>query len=257
MLGPYTGIIESSRHRVGFKDLSVVVLHKIGAVTVEYARTADRQRGCVLTGFETLAPCLNAIHRNALILQKRMKEPNGVGAAADTGHQGVRQLAVLSQTLRPRFTANDALKVAHEHGVRMRAGDRANNVKGIVDIRDPVAHGFIHGVFQRTRTRSHRDNLRSQELHSIDIQRLSANVFLTHKNVTLETQPGCNRRAGDTMLTRTRLGNHPLLAHIFGEECLPDRVIHLVGTGVIQIFALEQDACAADGVRQPGRLIQW
>ena len=139
----------------------------------------------------------------------------------------------------------------------MRAGDRANDIKGVVDIRDPVAHGFIHGVFQRARTRSHRDNLRPQELHSIDIQRLSANVFLAHKNVTLEPQSCRDRRAGDTMLTRTRFGNHPLLAHVFSEECLPDRVIHFVGTGMIQIFALEQDACATDGVRKPRRLIQW
>ena len=120
----------------------------------------------------------------------------------------------------------------------MRAGDRANNVKGIVDIRDPVAHGFIHGVFQRTRTRSHRDNLRSQELHSIHIQRLSANVFLAHENVALESKPCRNRCTGDTMLARTCLCNHPLLAHVFGQKCLPDSVVHFVGTGMIQIFAL-------------------
>ena len=107
------------------------------------------------------------------------------------------------------------------------------------------------------RFRSHRDNLRSQELHSIDIQRLSANVFLAHKNVTFETQPSCDRRAGDTVLTRTRLGNHPLLTHVFSEERLPDRVSHFVGAGVIQILALGQNACAADRVRQPGRLVEW
>ena len=75
--------------------------------------------------------------------------------------------------------------------------------------------------------------------------------------MAFKTQSGRDRRAGDTMLTRTRFGNHSLLAHIFGEECLPDRVIHFVGTGVIQILALEQNACAADRVRQPGRLVQW
>ena len=75
--------------------------------------------------------------------------------------------------------------------------------------------------------------------------------------MTLKTQSCRDRRAGDTVLTRTRLRNHPLLAHVFGEECLPNRVIHFVGAGVIQIFALEQDACAADRVRQPRRLVEW
>ena len=148
VLRPYAGVIESGRHRVGLKDLSVFILHQIGAVTVQNARTADRQRGCVLTGLQALATRLNAVHRYALILQKGVKQSDCIGAATHAGHQRIRQLTALRQALRTRLTPNDALKVPYEHGIRMRTCDRANDVEGILHVRDPVTHGFVHGVFQ-------------------------------------------------------------------------------------------------------------
>ncbi len=54
------------------------------------------------------------------------------------------------------------------------------------------------------------------------------------------------------MLARTGLGNDPLLAHAQGQQGLPQGVVDLVGTGVVQIFTLEPDAGATVGAAVVG-----
>jgi len=49
------------------------------------------------------------------------------------------------------------------------------------------------------------------------------------------------------MLPRTGLGNDPFLAHSQGQQGLPQGVVDLVGTGVVQVFPLEPDAGATVG----------
>ena len=48
------------------------------------------------------------------------------------------------------------------------------------------------------------------------------------------------------MLAGARFGNHALLAHANGEQCLAERVVDFVGAGVIEILALEIDLCAPE-----------
>ena len=48
------------------------------------------------------------------------------------------------------------------------------------------------------------------------------------------------------MLTGAGFRDHPLLAHVLGEQRLADGVVHLMGAGVVEILALEPDAGAAE-----------
>ncbi len=78
-----------------------------------------------------------------------MEQADGVGAAADAGHQRIRQTAFALEDLRARFAADDALKIAHHFRIGVRAGGRADAIKRVGDIGDPIAQRFVHRVFQR------------------------------------------------------------------------------------------------------------
>ena len=96
----------------------------------------------------------------------------------------------------------------------------------------------------------------TEQFHTIDIQRLPPNVLFAHEYVALQSEAGCHGCTGHTMLTCASLCNHALLTHVLGQQSLANGVIHFVGTGMVQIFALEKNPGAADVVRQPRRLIQ-
>ena len=51
------------------------------------------------------------------------------------------------------------------------------------------------------------------------------------------------------MLACAGFRNHPRLTHALCEQCLPDRVVHLMGTGMVEILALEVDLGAPQAVR--------
>ena len=73
-------------------------------------------------------------------------EPPPTQATSD-----VRQAALALQHLRARLVADDALEVAHHDRIRMRAGGGADEVEGVCDVGDPVAHRLVHRVLERLR----------------------------------------------------------------------------------------------------------
>ena len=56
------------------------------------------------------------------------------------------------------------------------------------------------------------------------------------------------------MLTRAGLGNQPGFAETPGEQRLTEHIVDLVGTGVVQIFALEEDARVTRVLREARNL---
>ena len=56
--------------------------------------------------------------------------------------------------LHQALVADDALEVAHHHRVRVRAGDGADDVEGVLDVRHPVAHRLVERVLERLASRS-------------------------------------------------------------------------------------------------------
>ena len=96
----------------------------------------------MLAGGQTTAGGLSTNQPNLGVFEKGVENAHGVGTAADTGNDGIGQLAKLLQTLLAGFGADHRLKITHQHGVRMGAGNGADNVIGVIHIRHPVAHGF-------------------------------------------------------------------------------------------------------------------
>ena len=93
----------------------------------------------------------------------------------------------------------------------------------------------------------------AQQLHSIDVQPLAANVLRPHVHDALESEARADGGGGDAMLTGPGLGDDPALSHPAGEQCLTQCVVDLVGTGVVQVFPLEHYP-RANGLAEAGRL---
>ena len=88
-------------------------------------------------------------HQPYIIVQKAIENTDGIAAAAHTGDDLIGQTASLLQNLPARLFADHTLKFAHHEWIRMRPQRTADDVVRVVRIGDPIAHGLVHGIFQR------------------------------------------------------------------------------------------------------------
>ena len=152
MFRPDAGIIEARRNRMAFADLAVFVLQQIGAVAMQHAGLAARQRGAMAIGHvDAMAGGFNAVDFHRRIVEERMEQADGVGAAADARDQRIGQAPFSGLHLRAHFIADHALEIAHHRRIGMRASRRADAIERVGDIGDPIAQSLVHRVFQRAR----------------------------------------------------------------------------------------------------------
>lgn len=85
----------------------------------------------------------------------------------------------------------------------------------------------------------------SQKAHLIDIQRLPFNVFDTHIDLAFHPEEGGHRRRRDPVLPCAGFGDHARFAHPFRQKHLPQAVIDLMRSGMIQVFPLQVNFCTA------------
>ncbi len=174
-----------------------------------------------------------------LVLDVWVKNTHGIGATTHRRQDVIRlTTSVLGHLLHALIT-DHALEIAHHHRVRMRASHRTNNVEGIADIGDPIAHGFVQRIFQGTRTGFHRNDRRTQQLHAVHIGSLTAYVFATHVDHTFQTVASGNGCRCHAVLACAGFSNNAWLAHAASQQNLTDTVVDLVCASVIEIFALE------------------
>ena len=76
-----------------------------------------------------------------------MEEADGVRATADAGHEVRWQALFCSEDLRTGFAADTGVKIADHRRIRMGAKNGAEKIVSGADVGDPVAHGFVDGVF--------------------------------------------------------------------------------------------------------------
>ena len=99
-------------------------------------------------------------------------------------------------------------------------------------------------------------DLGSQKLHPVDIEGLPLDVMGSHEHLALQSEIGGQSRGRDTVLPRTRLGDHPGLAHPLGEEALADDVVDLVGASVVQVLPFEIDLGTAEILGHPVGVVE-
>ena len=64
-------------------DLTVLVLHEVGTVTVQNTGNSSAQWRRMLTGFHPFAARFHTVHRNLVITEERVEKPNGIRATAN------------------------------------------------------------------------------------------------------------------------------------------------------------------------------
>jgi hypothetical protein len=256
MLRTDTGIVQPGGNGVGFDDLPVGVLHQVGPVAMQHAGLAVAQRCGMPAGFQAVAAGLDAIHGHAGIVEERIEQADGIGSPADTGNQCIRQPPGHLQCLLARLAADDGLEVAHHGGIGMRPGNGADNVERVIDVGDPVAQCLVKRVLEGLRARLDRHDLRAHQLHAVDVDGLALDVLGAHVDHAVHAEPGRDGGRGNAVLPCPGLGDNAPFAHALCQQRLADGVVDLVGTGMIQVLALEVDARTADLVAPALRVVQ-
>mmetsp|Transcript_20694 Transcript_20694/g.40644 ORF Transcript_20694/g.40644 Transcript_20694/m.40644 type:complete len:382 (-) Transcript_20694:398-1543(-) len=233
-------VVESSRDGVSLSDLAIV-LQEVCTSSVENTGCAGREGGAVLVGVNTRTAGLDTKDSDLLVILERVEHADGVGATADASADHVRETSELGQGLVLGLVTDDALEVTHDRGERVRANGRTDNVVGVADVGDPVAHGLIDGILEGLSTTGDTNDLSTKDLHAENVKRLATHVLLTHVHGTVKVEKSTGSGGCDTMLTSTSLSNDTLLANALGEKALSESVVNLVSTGVAEVLTLEVD----------------
>ncbi len=225
-------------------DLAVFGLQHVGVGALQNAgaRSGEALRGgeaCgVFAEFVAAAAGFDADHFYGFVFQKFVEQADGVGTAADAGKKMRGQAIFRSENLRAGFAADAGVEIAHHRGIRMRAENRAEKIVRGADVGDPVAHGFVDGVFQSATAGTYADDFRAEHAHAGNVERLARHVFRAHVHDTFESEMRGDGGGGDAVLACSGFRDDARLFHLHCEQALPDGVVDFVRAGVQQVFAL-------------------
>ena len=90
----------------------------------------------------------------------------------------------------------------------------------------------------------------AEHAHAEDVQALAAHVLFAHVDHAFEAEQRADGGGGHAVLSGAGLGDDAAFAHAAGEQRLAQAVVDLVRAGVEQVFALEPDARAAEGLAE-------
>ena len=170
-----------------------------------------------------------------------------VRAAADARDHAVGQPAGRARGSAPRASSPiTRWRSRTSAGYGAGPDARADDVVGRLDVRDPVADRRRHRLLERRAPASTGSTRRAEQPHALDVRLLAAHVLGAHVDDALEVEQRAGGRRGDAVLAGAGLGDDPRLAHPLGQQRLAERVVDLVGAGVVEVLALEPD-------RVPGR----
>ncbi len=238
-------------------DLAVAILQDVGVSALQHAGARARitlrggeARG-VFAEFGAAAASFDANHFHFRVAQKSVEEADGVGSAADAGEEMRGQALFHGENLLASFASDDGLKIADHGRVRMRAEHGAEQIVRGAHVGDPIAHGFVDGVFQRAATGVDGDDLGAEHAHARDVERLAGHVFGAHVDDAFEAEVRGDGGGGHAVLARPGFCDDARLAHFQREQALADGVVDFVRAGVQEIFALEVGARAAEMRGEP------
>ena len=175
-----------------------------------------------------------------------MEQADGVRTTADARVEMRGKTPLGGENLLAGFPADDRLKIADHRRIGVRAEDGAEKIVRGANVGNPIAHGFVDGVLKRAAAGIDADNLRAQQAHPRNVERLPRHVFGTHVHDAFQTEMRGDGGGRNAVLARAGFGDDARLAHFHREQTLTDRVVDFVRAGVQQVFALEIDARTAE-----------
>ena len=188
-----------------------------------------------------MSRCLDTPQAHLGIIQKPGKDAHRIAAPADASNDVAGQASVAFQDLRAGFDADHLLKFADHVRIRMRADHASDAVKRVVDAGRPLAKGLVRGVLERLRSARDRPDARAEQLHDVNVERLTLDVVRPHEHLDRNSEPRADRRRRHAVLACARLRDDAALPHAPREQPLTHRVVDLVRARVIEIFALEDE----------------
>ena len=120
----------------------------------------------MLSGLNSQSCGLYAHQLHILIINKVCKHSDGIGAAAHTGYNCVRQSSDLLGKLFFCLSADAALEFFYHLRIRVRSYRRPDDIKGILSCLCPGTDRFIGGILQRVASRCDRYHLGTKHLHA-------------------------------------------------------------------------------------------
>ena len=171
-----------------------------------------------------------------------VERADGVASSADAGDQIIRIVpAFFFEQLGFDLLRDDRLEAGDHVGIGVRADRRTDQVEGFIGVFAPVLQRFVHGFLERLAAGFHRNDLGAEHLHFPYVEHLPLDVHRSHVHVALHAHQGADGSRRHAMLPGARLGDDAGLAHPAGQQDLSDGVVDLVGTGMVEVFALEVD----------------
>ena len=128
----------------------------------------------------------------------------------------------------------------------MGSGDGANEIVGVGNVGDPVAHRLVHCVLQGAGAGRHRFDLGTEQFHAENVGGLALDVGGAHVDGAGQAEQGAHGGGGDAVLAGAGFGDDAGLAHAAGQQDLAHAVVGLVAAGVVQLIALEVDLRAIE-----------
>src|SRR6185437_10213353 len=121
--------------------------------------------------------CLYADQSYVLVGNEFVECADGIRTTANTGQHGIGQAAFGFENLPTRFDADDSLEIANHGGVGMSTKHAAEEIVGCANIDDPIAHGFVDRVFQRSGAGIDAAHFGTEQAHAVDVQFLPTHVL--------------------------------------------------------------------------------
>ena len=207
---------------------------------MQYIGATDGEGGGSFAGLCAFATGFCEDNAYALVVQIMIDGAGGIGAAADAGNEVVGVVASLFfEQLRFDLGADYALQTRHHVGVGMRADGRTEEIERVVGRGAPISQGFVHGIGEGLTAGLRGTDFCAEHAHAFHIDALAFDVERAHKDNALHAHQGTSRGGGHTVLAGAGLGHDAPLAHVAGDENLPEGVVDFVRTGVVEVFAFE------------------
>ena len=245
-----THVVKPCRNRAGRQRLAVFVDEEAALVALHnaFAARVTRHAGSVLAHVRANATGFGTNQANVLVFDKRSEHADGVASATHAGDdRGNVDVALGCLTF--DFFTDDGLERANDIRERGRTEGGTEHVVGVLEIRGPVAHGFVHGILQGAATARNRNDLRTVHFHGRHVRLLAAHIDFSHVHHAFEAELCASGGGGKPVLTGTRLRDNAGFAHLLGEQALTDSVVDLVGARVGEAFKLDVDLRTAQEFR--------
>src|SRR5215217_1451019 len=113
---------------MGFLDLTIGILEEHGPRAMDDPQAAAGECSGVLSGCDPVAGSFDRYETHGWLTDETAEDPDRIRATTDTGDDQVWQTAFRVLQLGGRFVADDALEVAHDRWIGMRAHGRAQDV---------------------------------------------------------------------------------------------------------------------------------